>query len=327
MNKISIPTGFIIIDDDVETLSIGDYGKENNIKADFLGYSNEIKGVSTTKVKPLQEKWVMTLSTQKGCSMNCTFCDVPNIPFTGNVSMQELWKQFKNAVSCFPDVHYTDRLNIHFARMGEPMFNFEEVYNFASYLGSKDGKLIIQKDLKLRFETIHPVLTTASPKTPSFGINLLRWCNLKNDMFKGQAGLQLSINSTNEDQRKEMFNNRSLTLQELSEICKTLPEPIGRKYCLNFALADEYEIDGKKLSELFSPDNFMVKITPIHNNNACEKNNIKTTDGYTDYPYKKAEDSFKNAGFDVLIFVPSMDEENSCITCGNAILSGSKIKL
>jgi len=42
----------------LETLSIGDYGKHFNVKADFLGYTDEIDGV------PLSEKWVITLSTQ-----------------------------------------------------------------------------------------------------------------------------------------------------------------------------------------------------------------------------------------------------------------------
>jgi hypothetical protein len=35
----------------------------------------------------------------------------------------------------------------------------------------------------------------------------------------------------------------------------------------------------------------------------------------------------KSAGFDVLVFVPSTDEENSLVTCGNLILGGGKIKV
>lgn len=34
----------------------------------------------------------------------------------------------------------------------------------------------------------------------------------------------------------------------------------------------------------------------------------------------------KEAGFDVIVFVPSYDEDNGLITCGNAILSGSMPK-
>lgn len=105
---------------------------------------------------------------------------------------------------------------------------------------------------------------------------------------------------------------------------KALPMPIGRKYSLNFALADNYEVDAKRLRELFDPKKCMVKITPLHMTHSCAENNIKTSDGYTSFvPYQKAEDDLINAGFDVLIFVPSSDEDGGRITCGNAILSGS----
>ena len=93
---------------------------------------------------------------------------------------------------------------------------------------------------------------------------------------------------------------------------------------MNFALADEYEVDAKKLRRLFDPNKFIVKITPLHYTKSCLENNIVTTDGYNEYtPYKKAEEELKNEGFDVLVFVPSYDEDLGRITCGNAILSGT----
>jgi 23S rRNA (adenine2503-C2)-methyltransferase len=47
------------------------------------------------------------------------------------------------------------------------------------------------------------------------------------------------------------------------------------------------------------------------------------TDGGYDfyYPYKKAEEDLKAAGFDVIVFIPSKEEDESRITCGNAILA------
>lgn len=44
--------------------------KENNIKANFLGLTKEINGVANTEVD-LSKKWVATISTQKGCPMEC----------------------------------------------------------------------------------------------------------------------------------------------------------------------------------------------------------------------------------------------------------------
>lgn len=324
MKKHSLATGYLIVDDyekgQLETLSIGDYGKSENIKADFLGFDRELNGVNNGPCKPLSEKWVVTLSTQYGCSMNCTFCDVPKIKFRGNVSFEDLLKQLYTALAAFPTVKYTDRLNIHFARMGDPIYN-EDVLSFTRWL--YECKQNFQEETGVRFEVIHPVLTTSMPAIKQVRQRLKDWCFIKNEVYNGQAGLQLSINSTNEDQRKIMFNNRAMTLDDIAFISKTLPPPISRKYCLNFAYASDFEVDAKKIARLFDPEKFMCKITPIHENNACAENGIKTVDGYESFaPYQPVEEALKAEGFDVIVFIPSMDEEKGLVTCGNAVLSG-----
>ena len=68
-------------------------------------------------------------------------------------------------------------------------------------------------------------------------------------------------------------------------------------------------------------------LTPIHNNNACREHQIVTLDGYDSWrPYQKPEQDLKEAGFDVLVFVPSIDEEDGLVTGGNAVLGGSTLK-
>lgn len=326
---IPIPTGYLLVDDyskgPLETLSIGDYGKEYNVKADFLGYTREINGVPNVECMPLSEKWVVTLSTQYGCPMKCTFCDVPNIPFKGNATFFDLKNQLRRAIHLFPGVKYTERLNIHFARMGEPVFN-QHVFKFARWLA--ESKMEIQQDLGLRVEVIHPVLTTSAPrKLRTLQDRILEWCAIKNDLFNGQAGLQFSVNSTDDEQREAMFRGEALSLNELHMLGTLLPDPIGRKYCLNFAFSTDFKINADLLAALFSPDKFMCKITPIHNNNACRDNGIETVDGYDNWkPYSGLERALKDVGFDVLVFVPSIDEEDGLVTCGNAILGGSVMK-
>lgn len=329
MEKIVLPTGYLFTDSYskgmLETLSIGDYGKERNVKADFLGYTNPINGVQNGPCKPLSEKWVITLSTQFGCTMTCNFCDVPKIPKKGNATFDDLKKQFYSAIKMFPGVRYAERLNVHFARMGEPIFN-KSVFDFADWMYK--NKFIIQEELNLRIETLHPVLTTCMPaKFKSLRDRIFNWILIKNDTYNGQAGLQLSINSTNEEQRQEMFNHSVLTLEQISDLMKDLPPALGRKYCLNFAYSPQFEVDAKRLVSLFDPCKFMVKITPIHNNTACRDNNISTPDGYSDYAvYSGIEKDLIGAGFDVLVFVPSMDEEDGLVTCGNVVLGGSTVK-
>jgi 23S rRNA (adenine2503-C2)-methyltransferase len=321
LQNIQVPTGNILIVEGekgkLECLSIGDYGKNQNIKADFLGITHEINGVPNGQIMPLTDKWVITISTQYGCSMDCKFCDVPKVGRGINATARDLYMQVVTALALNSNVPYTNRLNIHFARMGEPTFN-RDVLN-VSYELHNIVRPWIGNSL------IHPVISTMLPKHNKDLWNFLdEWTCIKNACYNGDAGLQFSINSTSDEQRKEMFSNNSLDLKDISEIGKDLIDPKGRKYALNFALADNYEIDAEKLRKLFSPDKFMVKLTPLHKTQSCDDNDIKTTGGYEYFtPYKSAETQLKQAGFDVLVFIPSYDEDLGRITCGNAILSGT----
>jgi 23S rRNA (adenine2503-C2)-methyltransferase len=120
--NIKVPTGNICIIEGeeglLEVLSIGDYGRAKNVKADFLGLHDDIEGVPNGEIMPLEHKWVVTMSTQYGCSMNCKFCDVPKVGKGRNATYQDLLWQLMYALSLHPEVKTTERLNIHFARMG-----------------------------------------------------------------------------------------------------------------------------------------------------------------------------------------------------------------
>lgn len=321
IKNLEVPTGNICIVEGekgkLEFLSIGDYGKNSNIKADFLGITRELEGVPNGEIQPLEDKWVVTLSTQYGCNSKCTFCDVPKVGRGINATYSDLKNQIEQALSLHPDVKHTNRLNVHFARMGEPSWNpnvLKVTRNMSDIVRRYIGDSLI-----------HPVFTTMFPKNNKILIpSLLEWCDIKNNMLSGDAGLQFSINSTCDEQRNTMFGGSSLSLQEISEIGKLLPNPKGRKYAINIAFADNYIVDELKLKELFPTDKFMVKITPLHKTLSCEENNIITTGGYYSYtPYKDLENRLKSVGFDVLVFVPSLDEDLGRITCGNVILSGS----
>ena len=44
-----------------------------------MGLHRDIDDVSHQEMLLLDEKWVITISTQDGCSMECKFCDVPKV--------------------------------------------------------------------------------------------------------------------------------------------------------------------------------------------------------------------------------------------------------
>jgi 23S rRNA (adenine2503-C2)-methyltransferase len=319
LKNVKVPTGNICIMQGekglLELVSLQDYGQSQNIKADFLGITREINQVPHGELLPLSDKWVITISTQYGCSMNCKFCDVPKVGKGINATYNDLENQVISAIKLHPEVEATKRLNIHYARMGEPTWN-DNVLDYSRNL-LKSIRPYLNRSL------IHPVISTMLPKNNKYLNEYLNeWVEIKNEIFRGSAGLQFSINSTNDNQRQEIFSGNSLNLQEISELGKMLDMPKGRKYALNFALADDFEVNAEKLRDLFNPSKFMVKITPIHITKSTEQNNLQTSKGYFDYEhYRQVEQDLKNRGFDVLVFIPSIEEDTSRITCGNAILS------
>ena len=309
-------TGKIYVDRErkLEFLTVGDYGKENNIKADFLGLHKEIHGVQHHDVD-LSQKWVATISTQKGCPMRCQFCDCPKFGFHGNVSHDELAYEIETILQS-ESVNATDRFNVHFARMGEPTWNKDVLAFVAEDLRNLVAKYITAK-------TIHPVVSTMLPKNNRDLVRFIQeWCRIKNEVYAGEAGLQFSINSTDDEQRNTQFNGMSLSLTEISALAHSLPKPIGRKYTLNFAVTAETILDADKLSELFSKEDFIEKITPIHKTESAVKNGFNVTTEYTDYDvYRKFEAPLVAAGWDVIVFVPSEEEDSDRITCGNALIT------
>lgn len=304
-------TGVIVSDSDMELeyLYVGDYGKENNIKADFLGYTKKIDKVIHKPVD-ITDKLVVTVSTQKGCLETCKFCDCPKYGFKGNVSYFELLSEIVNGVA-LSKIKHGQRLNVHFARMGEP------TWNPAVPAVAKDCGIIFSKF----FEEYHPVVSTMLPKdNKRLKEFLLNWCTLNYiDSWKGGVGLQFSINTLDETDRNDMFDNKSLSLQEISELAKELPEPIGRKYTLNFAVTAKCNLDPVLMDKYFDKNKFIVKITPIHATKEAIKNNFTTEFDFD--VYEKFEKPLVDAGWQVIVFIPSAEEDSDRITCGNSLLA------
>lgn len=316
LRRIGVPTGDILVVQgergELEMLSIGDYGKDVNLKADFMGLEREPSPVRHTHLLPLEEKWVVTISTQYGCSCACSFCDVPKVKFGGNATFNDLIQQVLTGIKLHPEVQFTKRLNIHYARMGEPTFN-PEVLDATKWL-----KTHIDPEYR-----IHPVVSTMMPRSnPWLKTFIHAWMRIKNRLLGGEAGLQLSINSTSDAERSAMFHCRQATLEEIARIMDGVI-PNGRKITLNFALG-HWQIDPDVLRHYFNPDWYLCKLTPLHRTRAVDDRRLMPSGDWTEYtPYRETEEALKKAGYDVLVFLASKEEDESRITCGNAILSES----
>lgn len=309
-------TGKIISDTDLtlEYLYVGDYGKENNIKASFLGYDKRIDKVEHKDVD-IEDKLVVTVSSQKGCPMHCNFCDCPKLGFRGNASTAELITEIMSGIS-LSGIKHGKRLNVHYARMGEPTFN-PNVITSAKHI----AKIFSDADSDITFDEYHPVVSTMMPRSNGNLEDFLqKWVETGFE-YGGEDGfgLQFSINTLDSEDRNEMFRGMSLTLAEIGAIIDRLPMPKKRKYTLNFAVTSKSNLDPNIMESFFDKRKCIVKITPIHET-------VEATDnGYeiiTDFDvYERFEQPLVKAGWDVIVFIPSAEEDSDRITCGNSLIA------
>lgn len=317
MRKITeTHTGKIVTDTDLtlEYLYVGDYGKENNIKASFLGYDKRIDKVEHKPVD-ITDKLVVTVSSQKGCPMNCNFCDCPKLGFKGNATLPELITEIMSSVA-LSGIKHGQRLNVHYARMGEPTFN-PNVITSAEFI----AQMLMSENSDVTFDTYHPVVSTMMPKSNKNLKEFLHKWVTTGFVYGGEDGfgLQFSINTLNENDRNEMFRNRSLSLQEISDIIKELPYPKKRKYTLNFAVTSKSNLDVDLMNKYFDKEKCIVKMTPIHETVEAVDEGYEIVHDFD--VYEQFEQPLVNDGWDVIVFVPSKEEDEDRITCGNSLIA------
>lgn len=305
---ISRSHGTIYVDSKkyIEFVSLpGDY-PENIRKADFLGYKgrNEITKIS------YERGWYIYLSCQKGCNMNCAFCDCPGLGLHGNVTSEE----FSYQLNVILDTHYvshTKYIEINFMRMGEPSMN-QEILDFIEH----DLKKIITN--KIDVDEIIPSISTMLPRNKiQVERFVLEYCRIKNEVYNGKALLQFSIHSTDNKIRNVLMSGRSLSLEDISDIAKKMPVPRGMKYALSFAVGDTLIVDVEKINKLFDKKKFMVKLTPIYTTYNAVDHGFSTMK--TSLINKLEEDFIKN-GWDVIVFEETHEEDDDDLTCGKLVL-------
>lgn len=75
------------------------------------------------------------------------------------------------------------------------LLEWENQHGMYQHLGS-EAQLSLQDQ-----QLVHPVVSTMLPKANNKLRNFLQvWCSIKNEFYNGEAGLQFSINSTDDEQ-------------------------------------------------------------------------------------------------------------------------------
>lgn len=254
------------------------------------------------------EKWVLIVSTMFGCPVGCQMCDAGGA-YNGKLSKDEMLWQINHLVTRdYPDLKVTaDKFKIQFARMGEPALNTEvlKVLDELPQLYDAPGLL--------------PSISTVAPKgTEDFFTQLIA---IKNRHYSnGNFQLQFSLHTTDQDFRDQLIPIKKWSFTEIATYAEKFLSHDDRKVTLNFALSAEYKFEVSELQKYFSPELFIIKITPVNPTLKAQENNLGSY-------IKSGIDDDKNhliaeleqAGYDVLLSVGELEENKIGSNCGQYI--------
>ena len=263
----------------------------------------EFVGVSPEIVEGRIRKKVVILSTQAGCPVKCAICDA-GYDFKRNLTKSELIYQAEYIYGISKnEFEDAEILKIQFARMGEPSLNH--------------SVLDAARELNKRFPSYIPCFATIAPA--GSGLWFERLLDMR-DAFR-DIQLQFSIISTNNLVRDSIIPFPKQSFEWINSFGVKFFREGKRKAVLNFPVNDEFPIDPKILSEKFSRDHFIIKLTPLNpTENVLEQR--MNSEGYAQNIEALIDGiSLKIAkeGFDVIVSIGNMKENEAGSNCGQSV--------
>lgn len=252
------------------------------------------------------KKWVMMISTQYGCPVGCAICDSGSFGFRGNMTHEEIISQVEYIVDANPglDLRNHPKVKIHFARTGEPSLN------------PHASQALRSLALKFPFPGILPSISTIGPRAKRSGLFFEETRKIKNTYFaNGRFQLQLSLHSTDESQRRRLIPFEIFTLREMAEFGRWFWSAGDRKITLNFAFAPDADMNSARVAELFSPDIFLIKVTPVNPTKKAQENALSFPWMEPPACVERFCEELKVLGYDVLTspsWSQEIEEKTSC---------------
>jgi len=278
---VNLPSGRVFIAHDTEKDAWLEFTEMQDVPCEkhHEVYLSEDPEVIKNSLVPHNEKWLLTVSTQYGCSFKCRFCDVPLVPFKGNIPAERIVEQIDLIFENSPHVEGSDKVKIGFARMGEPVMNWKNVLGVIESL--KDYKRDYRKGFRFLpcFNSILPMVKNVEGKD-IYGI-IEEVMRVKEEVFDGFLHFQISANSTDEEKRRELFGGaKVLPLKEAVRFINQF-KVHNRTVTLNFIWGEGWELDGAKMQDMgIDPQKFAIKIIPLNRTSRGEDFGLKTVANY-----------------------------------------------
>ncbi len=257
---------------------------------------------------PREKKWVLLVSTMFGCPIGCMMCDAGGY-YQGKATAEMMFDQLDFLVyKRFPDGCVpASQLKIQFARMGEPALN-------ANVL-----TVLEQLPERYRAPGLMPSVSTVAPHGAKKFFE--RLIEIKREKYSGgHFQFQFSLHTTDPQLRDQIIPAKKWSFQEMAEYGARFFSPGDRKITLNFALAQNLTIDPQALLRYFTPEKYLVKITPLNPTYRASANKLASyidpKQGKDGYPVCEA---LRKAGYEVIISIGEVEENYIGSNCGQFV--------
>ena len=164
--------------------------------------------IETVYIPDVGRSGALCVSSQVGCTLNCTFCHTGTQALVRNLTAAEIVAQVqvaKDDLGEWPS-DKEDRLlsNIVFMGMGEPLYNLDAVTDALDILSDNEGISISRRRITVSTSGVVPQLQTLGERT--------------------QAMLAISLHATNDELRNELVPlNKKYPIAELMAGIRAYP--------------------------------------------------------------------------------------------------------
>lgn len=257
---------------------------------------------------PRHEKWVLIVSTLKGCPVRCKFCDAGD-DYRGPLSSEEIFEQIEAMVTRrFPDRRVpVPKFKIQFARMGEPTLN--------------NAVLEVLRRLPREYVApgLMPCISTVLPRGRD--VFLLELKEIKDAYYAGgRFQMQFSLHTTDDERRVNLVSFPVLGLAEAGKLGDDFLSPGDRKIALNFAVAKDFPINPEILMHHFDPSTYVIKLTPLNPTDNAHKNHLQTRiDPNNGDGSGEIVASLQAVGYEVILSLGQPEEDLIGTNCGQYV--------
>ncbi|MGE3062536.1 MAG: radical SAM protein [bacterium] len=295
-------------------MKIVEKNEKSGISAVFVGETEDKRGLfEFVSVEPeidngIVKKWVLILSTQLGCPVDCSICDAGG-EFKRNLTCSEICMQADELIKKRNiDTRLVKKFKIQFARMGEPALNHSVI----------DAMM----ELKAKYGEYIPCISTVGPAGTQLWFE--RLMRIRDNFIDFQ--IQFSLFTTNEIRRNEMIRFPKLSFQWINEYGREFYRRGKRKIVLNFPLDESLPVDADEMAVLFDKKSFIAKFTPINPTERVKESGY-LPEGYYNRVEQRINEIIKSLnekGFDTIKSIGEMMENDVGSNCGQSVVKMKK---